>query len=142
VVKALTLADAVVCGGLLAGCPEAPGQILEINGKLYKQYRGMGSLSAMKAGSGARYGHIGPDATRKAAAEGVEALKEASASVDAVLGQLIGGIQSGMGYLGAPDLGALRSRARYIRVSPAGMREAAPHDIVEVKTTTAVGAPA
>ena len=57
IVKALTLADAVICGGLLAGCPEAPGEIMEINGKLYKQYRGMGSLAAMKAGSAARYGH-------------------------------------------------------------------------------------
>ena len=56
-VKALTLADAMICGGLLAGCPEAPGQVMEINGKMYKQYRGMGSLSAMKAGSAARYGH-------------------------------------------------------------------------------------
>src|SRR5581483_12137893 len=57
IVKALTLADAVICGGLLAGCREAPGEILEINGKVYKQYRGMGSLAAMKAGSAARYGH-------------------------------------------------------------------------------------
>ncbi|MBM3848061.1 MAG: IMP dehydrogenase [Verrucomicrobia bacterium] len=134
IVKALTLANGVLCGGLLAGCPEAPGQIMEIGGKLYKQYRGMGSLSAMKAGSAARYGH-GKDVARKVAAEGVEALKEVSGSVDSILAQLIGGIQSGMGYLGAPDLTELRSRARYIRVTPAGQREAAPHDVVEVKTT-------
>ena len=133
VVKALTLSHAVICGGLLAGCPEAPGQIMEINGKLYKQYRGMGSLSAMKAGSAARYGHLASDTHRKAAAEGVEALKEVSGSVDSVLAQLVGGIQSGMGYLGASDLGELRARARYIRVSPAGQREAAPHDVVEIK---------
>ena len=57
IVKALTLADAVICGGLLAGCPEAPGQIMEINGKTYKQYRGMGSAAAMQAGCAARYGH-------------------------------------------------------------------------------------
>src|SRR5213078_5019837 len=57
IVKALTLSQGVICGGLFAGCPEAPGQIMEINGKLYKQYRGMGSLAAMKAGSAARYGH-------------------------------------------------------------------------------------
>ena len=62
IVKALTLADAVICGGLFAGCPEAPGEIMEINGKLYKQYRGMGSLAAMKAGSAARYGHESRDA--------------------------------------------------------------------------------
>jgi IMP dehydrogenase len=133
IVKALTLADAVICGGLLAGCREAPGEILEINGKLYKQYRGMGSLAAMRAGAAARYGHT-RDTNRKVAAEGVEALKESAGSVDDVLTQLIGGIQSGMGYLGAANLAQLRTRARYIRVSPAGQREAAPHDVVEVKT--------
>lgn len=131
-VKALTLAHAVVCGGIFAGCPEAPGSIMEINGKLYKQYRGMGSAAAMKAGSAARYGHS-LDATRKIAAEGVEALKEASGSVDSVLTTLVGGLQSGMGYLGAAKLPDLRAKARYIRVSPAGMKEAAPHDIIEVK---------
>jgi IMP dehydrogenase len=133
IVKALTLADAVICGGILAGCTEAPGEVLEISGKLYKQYRGMGSLAAMKLGSAARYGHA-PDSTRKVAPEGVEALKEVSGSADRVLAQLIGGIQSGMGYLGAKTLAELRVKASYIRVSPAGQREAAPHDVVELKT--------
>jgi IMP dehydrogenase len=119
---------------MFAGCAEAPGQIIEINGKLYKQYRGMGSHAAMKAGSAARYGHT-TDTTRKVAAEGVEALKEVSGSIDTVLTQLIGGIQSGLGYLGAANLSAHRHRARYIRVSPAGQKEAAPHDIIEVKAT-------
>jgi IMP dehydrogenase len=131
--KALTLAHAVICGAMFAGCPEAPGQMLEINGKLYKQYRGMGSLAAMKAGSAARYGHA-TDIAAKVAPEGVEALKEASGSVDSVLTQLIGGIQSGMGYLGAANLVQLREKARFIRVSTAGMREAATHDVIEVKT--------
>ncbi len=134
IVKALTLADAVICGGLLAGCREAPGEILEINGKVYKQYRGMGSLAAMKAGSAARYGHDKNDSTRKVAAEGIEALKEVSGSVDDVLANLIGGVQSGMGYLGAATLTDLRAKARYTRVSPAGQREAAPHDVIEVST--------
>jgi IMP dehydrogenase len=134
IVKALTLAQAVICGGIFAGCLEAPGEVLDIGGKLYKQYRGMGSVAAMKAGSAARYGHS-PDIARKVAPEGVEALKEVCGSVDRVLVQLIGGIQSGMGYLGAANLAQLREKARYIRVSPAGMREAAPHDIVEVKTS-------
>ncbi len=133
VVKALTLAQAVLCGGILAGCPEAPGQIMEINGKMFKQYRGMGSLAAMQAGSAARYGHT-TDATRKVAAEGVEALKEVTGSVDSVLTQMIGGIQSGMGYLGAANLTQLRAKARYTRVSHAGLREAATHDVVELKT--------
>ncbi len=134
IVKALTLSDAVILGGLLAGCREAPGEILEINGKVYKQYRGMGSLSAMKAGSAARYGHDKNDRTRKVTAEGIEALKEVSGSVDDVLANLIGGVQSGMGYLGAATLPELRAKARYIRVSPAGQKEAAPHDVIEVST--------
>ncbi|HEY3758093.1 MAG TPA: IMP dehydrogenase [Opitutaceae bacterium] len=137
IVKALTIADAVLCGGLFAGCREAPGEIIEIGGKVYKQYRGMGSLAAMKAGSAARYGHDkGAESLRKAAAEGIEALKEVSGSVDDVLGGLIGGVQSGMGYLGAANLTELRARARYVRISPAGQKEAAPHDVVEVSTRT------
>jgi IMP dehydrogenase len=133
IVKALTLAQGVICGGIFAGCNEAPGEIMEISGKLYKQYRGMGSFAAMKAGSAARYGHTS-DPNRKVAAEGVEALKEVVGTVDRILGQLIGGIQSGMGYLGAANLTELRDKARFIRVSSAGMREAAPHDVVELKT--------
>ncbi|MGA2280019.1 MAG: IMP dehydrogenase [Verrucomicrobiota bacterium] len=133
IVKALTLSQAVICGGIFAGCNEAPGDVMEIGGKFYKQYRGMGSFAAMKAGSAARYGQPA-NPTQKVAAEGIEALKEACGSVDRVLAQLIGGIQSGMGYLGAANLAQLRDKARYIRVSPAGMREAAPHDVVELKT--------
>ena len=133
IVKSLTLAQGVICGGIFAGCNEAPGEVVEISGKLYKQYRGMGSMAAMKAGSAARYGHD-KNPTQKVAAEGIEALKESCGPVDRVLAQLIGGIQSGMGYLGAKNLEQLRQKARYIRVSPAGMREAAPHDVVELKT--------
>ena len=81
----------------------------------------------------ARYGHE-KNPAQKVAAEGIEALKEACGSVDRVLAQLIGGIQSGMGYLGAENLAQLRAKARYIRVSSAGMKEAAPHDVVELKT--------
>ena len=134
IVKALTLSDAVICGGLLAGCREAPGEIIEISGKVYKQYRGMGSHAAMKAGSASRYGHDKGDQTRKAAAEGIEALKEVSGSVDEVLANLIGGVQSGMGYLGAANLAELRAKARFVHVSAAGQREAAPHDVIEVAT--------
>ena len=82
---------------------------------------------------GVRYGHS-KDSTRKiGAAEGIEALKEVSASLDTVLSQLIGGVQSGLGYLGAKNLDDMRKKARFIRVTPAGQRESAPHDIVEVK---------
>ena len=135
IVKALTLADGIICGGLLAGCQESPGEIVEISGKRYKQYRGMGSLAAMKAGSASRYGHSGKDATRKATAEGVEALKEVSGSVDQTLQQLTGGIQSGMGYIGANNLAALREKSRYIRLSPSGLHESKPHDVIEVKAS-------
>ncbi|MCX7714034.1 MAG: IMP dehydrogenase [Chthoniobacterales bacterium] len=135
IVKALTLADAVICGSLLAGCREAPGKIVEINGKLYKEYRGMGSLEAMRAGSAARYGHDQLDSFTKAAPEGIEALKELSGSVHDTLALLAGGIQSGLGYLGAPNLQALKRNARFLRVTPAGQREAAPHDVLQIKTT-------
>ena len=91
-----------------------------------------------ESGTAARYGHSA-DSTRKAAAEGIEALKEVAASLDSVVGQLIGGIQSGMGYLGAANLASLRERARYIQVSPAGQKEAAPHDVIEVKTSSSTG---
>jgi IMP dehydrogenase len=133
IVKALTLAQGVICGGLFAGCPEAPGEVMEFSGKRYKQYRGMGSFAAMKAGSAARYGHS-PNGNQKVAPEGVEALKEVTGSLDRVLAQLIGGIQSGMGYLGAANLAQLQENARFIRVSSAGQREAVPHDVVELKT--------
>src|SRR6185436_12479627 len=75
IVKALTLSNAVICGGMFAGCAESPGEVLEIGSKLYKNYRGMGSVAAMKAGSAARYGQK-VDSTRKLAPEGIEALKE------------------------------------------------------------------
>jgi IMP dehydrogenase len=96
----------------------------------------MGSHAAMKAGSAARYGHAKASA-QKSAAEGVEALKEVSAPADVVLAQLAGGLQSGMGYLGARDLPTLRSRAKFTRITTAGLRESAPHDIIEVKAGSA-----
>jgi len=133
IVKALTLADGVVCGSLLAGCRETPGRVIEIDGKLYKQYRGMGSKAAMREGSAARYGHE-RGVTSKTAAEGIEALKELAGSLQTTLETLVGGIQSGLGYLGASNLAELKEKARYLRVSPAGQLESKPHDVIEVKT--------
>ena len=133
-VKALTMADAVMLGSLLAGCRESPGDIIEISGQLYKRYRGMGSHAAMKAGSASRYGHRKALAGRKVAAEGIEALKELSGPLDRVLSEYIGGIQSGMGYLGAPALPELKRRARFMRLSSAGQKESSAHDVLEVKT--------
>lgn len=135
-VKALTLADAVLCGSLLAGTPEAPGKIMEINGKTYKQYRGMGSLAAMRDGSAARYGHDTKDRGDKVTAEGIEALKEVSMGLDDLLAQYAGGIQSGMGYLGAENLEQLKANARFARITSAGQKESFPHDVIEVKTSS------
>ena len=135
IVKALTMSNAVICGGLLAGCKEAPGRIIEIEGKYYKQYRGMGSLEAMKEGSAARYGHITGDKTIKNTAEGIEALKEVAGSVKETIETLVGGIRSGFGYLGAKNLSELGKRARFIKVSYAGQKESGTHDVIEVKRT-------
>ena len=135
IVKALTQADGVICGSLLAGCREAPGRIIEIEGKYYKQYRGMGSLEAMRAGSAARYGHSKKDVGSKSAAEGIEALKEVAGSVTETINLLAGGIRSGMGYLGARNLSELQSNARFVRVTAAGQRESSPHDVIEVKNS-------
>ena len=132
IVKAMTLSDCVMLGGLLAGSREAPGEIIEINGTLYKQYRGMGSLSAMKKGSAARYGHDKKDTARKLTAEGIEGMKEVRGSVVNILAEMAGGLQSGMGYNGAKDLSDLKQKARFVRISSAGMKESAPHDVIEV----------
>lgn len=133
IVKALTLANGVICGGLLAGCKEAPGRIIEIEGKYYKQYRGMGSLEAMKDGSAARYGHNQNELHAKSAPEGIEALKEVSSSLKEIIEGLTGGLRAGLGYLGASDLQNLRQEARFVRVTPAGQLESSTHDVIEVK---------
>lgn len=133
IVKALTLSKAVICGGLLAGCREAPGRIIEIEGKYYKQYRGMGSLEAMQEGSASRYGHKKEDLTSKSTPEGIEALKEVAGSVKETLEGLAGGIRAGLGYLGASNLDELKNNARFIQVSSAGQKESGTHDVIEVK---------
>ena len=133
IVKALTLSKAVICGGLLAGCREAPGRIIEIEGKYYKQYRGMGSLEAMKEGSASRYGHKKEDLISKSTPEGIEALKEVAGSVKETIESLAGGIKAGLGYLGAHNLEELKNNARFIQVSSAGQKESGTHDVIEIK---------
>ena len=133
IVKALTLSKAVICGGLLAGCREAPGRIIEIEGKYYKQYRGMGSLEAMQEGSASRYGHTKEDLISKSTPEGIEALKEVAGSVKETIESLAGGIRAGLGYLGARNLEELKNNARFIQVSSAGQKESGTHDVIEVK---------
>ena len=101
IVKALTLAHGVMCGGLLAGCPEAPGQILEINGKMYKLlYRGMGSHAAMRARERRPLQPRRPRQRAQGRSRGRRSTEGLSRPLDSVLHQLTGGLQSGMGYLG------------------------------------------
>lgn len=127
IVKALAGgADLIMMGGLLAGCEESPGQMVHYQGRHFKQYRGMGSLGAMRRGSGDRYGQ---NSSGKLVAEGVEARVPYKGMLADVLFQLIGGLRSGMGYLGAKDLSALREHARFVRITPGGLKESHPHDI-------------
>jgi IMP dehydrogenase len=130
IVKALAAgAHCVMCGSLFAGTDEAPGDTVEVDGCCYKGYRGMGSIDAMQAGSADRYFQKG---AKKLVPEGVVARVPAKGPVADVLFQLIGGLRSGMGYCGAANLEALH-RARFLRITAAGVRENHPHDVVIAK---------
>ena len=132
VVKALACgADSVMCGSLLAGTTEAPGDEVEVDGCLMKSYRGMGSLDAMKAGSADRY-FQGGSKSKKLVPEGVVAWVPSKGRVGDVLYQLVGGLRSGMGYCGAATLEALHD-ARFVRISAASLRENHPHDRIIAK---------
>ncbi len=131
IVKALAAgADSVMIGSLLAGTDESPGEDIFYNGRRYKTYRGMGSLGAMESGGGSRYGYEKPT---KYVPEGVEGMVPYKGPVADVLYQLVGGLRAGMGYLGAHDLDALRDRAKFVRITGAGVRESHPHDIFITK---------
>lgn len=126
-VKALAAgADLIMLGGMLAGCEESPGAVVHYQGRNFKTYRGMGSLGAMRAGSSDRYGQ---NASGKMVAEGVEARVPYKGMLGDVIYQLVGGIRSGMGYLGAKDLAALRDHARFVRITSGGLQESHPHDV-------------
>lgn len=132
IVKALAAgADSVMCGSLFAGTDEAPGESVEIGGILYKGYRGMGSVDAMKAGSADRYFQ---KEAKKLVPEGVVARVPCKGPLAEVLFQLVGGLRSGMGYVGAKDLAALHE-ARFVRVSAASLRENHPHDVQIAKAS-------
>ncbi len=131
-IKALAAgADAVMLGSLLAGTEEAPGEIVYAAGEYWKEYRGMGSISAMRRGSRDRYGQAGMEAS-KLVPEGIEGRVSYKGPVQGLIHQLNGGIRSGMGYVGACDLGDLR-QARFVRITAAGMAESHPHDVVVTK---------
>lgn len=127
IAKALAAgADVVMLGSLLAGTEEAPGELEIYQGRSYKVYRGMGSLAAMKAGSKDRYFQ---EDDRKLVPEGIEGRVPYKGSVSETVFQLIGGVRAGMGYCGAPNINALQEKARFVRISPAGMHESHPHSI-------------
>ncbi len=122
-------ADAVMMGSFFAGTDEAPGRLITMNGKRYKQYRGMGSVGALQGGSGDRY-LKDPDDEEEYVPEGVEAATPYTGSVESELVQLLGGMRSGMGYVGAATIPAFKERAEFVRVSQAGQVEGHPHDVV------------
>ncbi|MBI4821938.1 MAG: IMP dehydrogenase [Deltaproteobacteria bacterium] len=133
VTKALAAgASAVMIGNLLAGTDESPGEVVLYQGRAYKQYRGMGSLGAMQAGSADRYGQDAAD-SKKLVPEGIEGIVPFKGPLEATIRQLVGGVRSGMGYVGALTLSELRDKARFVRISPAGLRESHVHDVVITK---------
>ncbi|AJG41330.1 MULTISPECIES: IMP dehydrogenase [Thermotoga] len=131
IVKALAAgAESVMVGSIFAGTEEAPGETILYQGRKYKAYRGMGSLGAMKSGSADRYGQEGEN---KFVPEGIEGMVPYKGTVKDVVHQLIGGLKSGMGYVGARTIKELQEKAVFIRVTPAGVKESHPHDIIITK---------
>ena len=134
VTKALAAGShSVMIGSLLAGTDESPGEVVLYQGRSYKSYRGMGSLEAMKEGSRDRYGQHEGVAENKLVPEGIVGMVPAKGPVANSLNQLIGGIKAGMGYLGARNLEQLREKARFMRITQAGLRESHVHGVVITK---------
>ena len=131
-------ADTVMLGSLLAGCEESPGELVEIDGRKFKTYRGMGSLGAMqsrgskKSFSKDRYMQDDVLAEDKLVPEGIEGKVAYRGPVSEVVHQLVGGLRSGMGYAGAEDIAALQKRGRLIQITAAGLQESHPHDVLDV----------
>jgi len=131
ILKALAAgAGSVMLGSLFAGMTESPGEVIYYQGRSFKAYRGMGSLGAMVQGGTARYRQGDVDRPAKLVPEGVEGRVPHRGSLADFVYQLIGGLRAGMGYIGAPEVAAVRKRAVLIRISAAGAVEGHPHDIV------------
>jgi IMP dehydrogenase len=129
IVKALASgAHLVMIGNLFAGTAESPGDTILLEGRSYKVFRGMGSVSAMREGSGDRYFQEGVDAA-KFVSEGIEGRVPFKGPLRDLVYQLVGGLRSGMGYCGVRTIEDLRTRTRFVRVSMAGLRESHPHDV-------------
>ncbi len=134
IVKALAAgADLVMLGSLLAGTNESPGQMVHHQGRRFKAYRGMGSMGAMTQGANDRYSQ---NSSGKMVAEGVEGRVPYKGALADVVFQLVGGLKSGMGYLGANNLQELRERANFIRITTGGLRESHAHDILITEEPT------
>ncbi len=130
IVKAIGAgADLVMLGSLFAGCTESPGEELIYQGRKYKVYVGMGSLAAMRRGSADRYFQSKDTTAKKLVPEGIEGRVAFKGSVSDTVYQLCGGMRSGMGYCGTPDIQSLRENAVFVRITNAGLRESHPHDV-------------
>ena len=128
VIKALAAgASLVMMGSMFAGTEEAPGKMIRWQGRAFKEYRGMGSTGAMQKGSGDRYGQ---NSSGKLVPEGVEGRVPFKGSLSNMIFQLMGGVRSGMGYVGAHNLTELRQKAKFVRITAGGLRESHAHDIV------------
>ncbi|MDZ4228802.1 MAG: IMP dehydrogenase [Patescibacteria group bacterium] len=131
-VKALAAgADAVMLGSLLAGTDEAPGKKIKIKNNWFKTYRGMGSSAAMKLGSATRYGQV--KTAKQFVPEGVEGMVEYQGKLEKVIYQLVGGLRSGMAYLGAKNLKELQQKAKFIQITSAAWAESKPHSLYDYR---------
>ncbi|HET7632837.1 MAG TPA: IMP dehydrogenase [Gemmatimonadaceae bacterium] len=129
-VKALAAgASSVMMGSMLAGTEEGPGEAFLLEGRRFKMVRGMGSLSAMQDGSADRYFQEGELSPKKLVPEGIEGRVPYKGPVGDVLFQMVGGLRSGMGYVGCADIPELRTKPRFVRITTAGLRESHPHDV-------------
>jgi IMP dehydrogenase len=144
IVKALAAgAHSVMIGGLFAGTEESPGEVVLLEGRAYKVYRGMGSLAAMAAAKGSRerYFQDDTDVLAKLVPEGIEGRVPFKGPLEGTVFQMVGGLRAGMGYCGVRDVEELRTRARFVRISPAGLRESHPHDITITREAPNYGEP-
>jgi IMP dehydrogenase len=134
VVKALAAgAEAVMIGGLFAGTDESPGDLILYQGRSYKAYRGMGSLEAMKEGSRDRYCQEEVGDETKLVPEGIVGRVPNKGPLSESVFQLVGGVRSGMGYLGCRTIPELQTKARFLRITAAGLRESHVHDVIITK---------
>ena len=134
ITKALAAgASSVMIGSLLAGTEESPGETILYQGRTFKAYRGMGSIGAMGAGGAERYFQDAAAGDEKLVPEGIEGMVPYKGNVQALIPQLVGGLRAGMGYCGARDVETLCREARFVRISPAGLKEGHAHDVVITK---------